>query len=316
MNLPSSIASERGLNTLQFAARALFALLATLYFVAVPALHLPVPKAVPGALLAIYLLVHGVLLARPFTGSQQAANVIDLLALGALLLLDPSEPPPTLALIVVAVLSTGLLGGLTRFLSLLAGAAVVLAVVLPLRQEPGNMPLAASSLFLLAVMFTCALYFGLMLYRNLVLTRRAQDATWQDPDTGLISRTALAHTAGWLLPLHERLSSPLTAILLRPHNSADLVTLANDLGQRLRRSDIAARADDDCLALLLPDTNVGNGERVLNALREIAPPFTAVMSAVPRETSLELVLDHLAATFQRGVQEEARELIHAPPLRP
>jgi len=37
---------------------------------------------------------------------------------------------------------------------------------------------------------------------------------------------------------------------------------------------------------------------------------------VPRETSLELVLDHLAATFQRGTQEDARELSHAPPWRP
>ncbi len=315
MNLPSSLATDRGLNTLQFAARALFAMLATLYFAALPALHLPVPKAVPATMLVIYLLLHTLLMARSFTGAIHAASVLDLLALGVLLLLDPAEPPPTLALIIVAVLSTGLLGGLRRFLYMLAGAVVILAVVLPLRQEPGALPLSPSTLFLLAVMLTCALYFGLLLYRNLVLTRRAEAATWQDPETGLLSRTALAHTAGWLQPLHERLSSPLTAILLRPHDPAQLPALANSFAQRLRRSDIGARADEHCLVLLLPDTDVGHGERVLTALRAIAPPFTAVMAPVPRETSLDLVLDHLTATFQRGAQEEARELIHAPPLR-
>ncbi|MCH8543394.1 MAG: GGDEF domain-containing protein [Alcanivorax sp.] len=320
MKLPDSLATERGSHVLQLAARGLFALLVALYFIALPSLRVPLHIAITGLLIIVYLMVHAGLFFRPFTGSSILANLVDLGALGVLLLLDPGEPPPTLALMIVAVLSTGLLNGLPRFLYSLIGATVVLAVVLPLRLQQSEAPLAASSLFLLAVMMTCALYFGLLLYRNKELTRLTQEATWQDPRTGLISRMALAHTAGWLLPLHERLSSPLTAVLLRPRDPADLETLANALSQRLRRSDIGARADEECLALLLPDTAIANAERVLTSLRDVSPPFTAVMTAVPRETSLELVLDHLAATFHRSDSRRSdtdlRELIHAPPLRP
>ncbi|MBZ2189753.1 GGDEF domain-containing protein [Alcanivorax sp. JB21] len=315
MNLPSSLATDRGTNTLQLTARLLFTLLVIAYFTALPALQLPLHGALMALLIALYLLLQGGLFYRPFAGAPLIGNLIDLIALGVLVMLDPGEPPPTLALMIVAVLSTGLLNGLPRFLSSLGIAAVVLAVVLPLRLQQSDAPLAASSLFLLAVMLTCAVYFGLLLYRNKVLTRLAQESTWQDPQTGLISRTALSHTAGWLLPLHERLSSPLTAIMLRPHDPAQLDALAGGLSQRLRRSDIGARADDHCLALLLPDTNVANAERVITSLREHTPPFTAVMAAVPRETSLDLVIDHLGDTFRRGDTAE-RELIHAPPLRP
>ncbi|WP_111657178.1 GGDEF domain-containing protein [Isoalcanivorax indicus] len=314
MNLPSSLATDRGTNTLQLTARILFALLVAAYFIALPALHLPLHGALMALLVALYLLLQGGLFFRPFSGAPLVSNLVDLAALGVLILLDPGEPPPTLALMIVAVLSTGLLNGLPRFLYSLAIAAAVLLVVLPLRLQQSDTPLAASSLFLLAVMLTCAVYFGLLLYRNKVLTRLAQEATWQDPETGLISRTALSHTAGWLLPLHERLSSPLTAVMLRPHDPSQLDALASGLSQRLRRSDIGARADELCLALLLPDTNVANAERVITTLREHTPPFTAVMTSVPRETSLDLVIDHLGETFQRGDTSD-RELIHAPPLR-
>lgn len=314
MNLPSSLATDRGTNTLQLTARLLFTLLVIAYFTALPTLQMPLHGALLALLILLYLLVQGGLFFRPFAGAALISNLVDLSALGILVMLDPGEPPPTLALMIVAVLSTGLLNGLPRFLYSLGMAALVLMVVLPLRLHQSESPLTASSLFLLAVMLTCAVYFGLLLYLNKVLTRQAQEATWQDPQTGLISRNALSHTAGWLLPLHERLSSPLTAVMLRPHDPAQLEALANSLGQRLRRSDIGARADEQGLALLLPDTNVANAERVITSLREHAPPFTAVMTAVPRETSLDLVIDHLGETFQRGDTAQ-RELIHAPPLR-
>lgn len=315
MNLPSSLASERGVNTLQLSARALFALLVAVYFIALPALRLPLHGALTSALIVGYLLVQALLCFRPFTGSTLIASLFDVVALGLLLLLDPGEPPPTLALLIVAVLSTGLVNGLPRFLSSLGMAVVVLVIVLPLRWQQPDAPPAVSTLFLLAVLTAGALYFALLLYRNKVLIRMAQEATWQDPQTGLISRAALIHTAGWLLPLHERLSSPLTAVMLRPQDEAGLPSLANGLNQRLRRSDIGARAREDALVILLPDTDIANAERVITSLREQTPAFTAVMTPVPRETSLELVLDHLGATFQRS-DAPLRELIHAPPLRP
>ncbi len=258
------ITSERGLQLLQFATRSLLALLAASYFSHVPDLYLPLPFWTLWALLAAYASTHLLLLLRRDPrGEGLAGPIIDLLALGVLLMLDPGDPPPTLALIIVAILSIGLLRGLKPFLLTLLLATLLFAAVFSIRHLFGNEPLSSASLFLMATLAISVIYFVLLMYRNKLLARQAQEATWQDPETGLISRMALAHTAGWLFPLHERLASTLSVALIRADSADDFDELARSIKERLRRSDIAARHDEVSVLILLPCTDQNKADRVL-----------------------------------------------------
>lgn len=311
---PLSITSERSLKIVQTITRLAFAVLATFYFAAQPALFLPAPAATLWLLLAAYVIGHGLLLVRPRFG-KPLAPAIDLLALTALLVLDPGDPPPTLALLIVAVLSAGLLHSLQRYLITLVGAVLALTVAFFLRHQQHPETLISSSWFLLASLAVCVGYFTLMLYRTQNLARRAEAATWQDPETGLISRAALSHTAGWLLPLHDRLSSPLTVSLLEVDDSAQLAQLSRTIIGRLRRSDVAARFDGTIIAVMFPCTGSEAAEKVLGDLHEQVPGLRgAVVSVSNPDTALEQVLGHLHQSLSRARADERHWLSHATSL--
>ncbi|HBU66117.1 MAG TPA: GGDEF domain-containing protein, partial [Alcanivorax sp.] len=140
----------------------------------------------------------------------------------------------------------------------------------------------------------------------------AVETAWRDPQTGFISRTALTSTAGWLIPLHDRLSSPLTLVLV---HHPDINALAETVSQRLRRSDVIARYDEDHLALLLPSTATGAAERVLADLRERQPGLrAAVMTLNSANAALEQVLYHLQTAMPRTRDDQDHWLAHASPL--
>jgi GGDEF domain-containing protein len=165
------------------------------------------------------------------------------------------------------------------------------------------------------IMLACALYAGILLYRNQAHERLAHEATWRDPQTGLISHQALISTAGWLLPLHDRLASPLTLVLVHTGAKQSLSDMAESLSQRLRRSDVAARYGEQTLALMLPCTTVTAAENLLTDLRQNDGDFCAVLSAVTSSShSLEAVLQHLQQQLQRANESGGHWLVHAPTL--
>ncbi|WP_232802491.1 nucleotidyl cyclase domain-containing protein [Alloalcanivorax mobilis] len=307
------MSSEQGGIILQYLARALFAVLAVIYFNHSPAFFFTLPAATPWVLAGGYLGLQLLLLLARTPNAALFASALDLVVLGVVMLIDGGEPPPTMALLFLAVLSNGLLYGLKRFLVMLAGAEVILAIVLPIRISQGSgEPGTSASLFLLAALTVCMLYFGLMIWRNQVLARSALEAAWRDPQTGFISHGALTSTAGWLIPLHDRLSSPLTLVLL--HHD-DLAALTETVAQRLRRSDIVARYDEQHLALLLPCTATGAAEKVLHDLRERQPGLrAAVMTLNSANAALEQVLYHLQTVMPRTRDNPSHWLAHAPPL--
>lgn len=316
MKLPDRIASERGLKALQFVGRILFALLVGLYlFRAGPVIvGLDLPNWTIWCVLTVFVLLHAILLFRIRSAANLPSALLDLIGIALVALVDPGTPPPTLVLLLIATLSAGLVHGLRRLLYALLGSIVVVAVVLPARLASGGDTLAAGTIFLVAVLLVCVIYFMLMVYRNRVLARHAREATWRDPDTGLISHTAMINTAGWLLPLHDRLSSRMTLIQVRPEYSNELKRLADRISTRLRRSDIAARYDDQTLTLLLPDTSVSEAEWLLNELRSQQPALTAaVLELSDPEHSLESVLYHIRATLDRARDDGAHWLVHAGP---
>lgn len=315
MKIPDHLASEPGLHGLQFIGRALFALLVGFYLLqAQPAFGGFSPSVwMIWLALAVFVLIHAVLLYRAPAVANIPGALLDLVSIGVVILLDPGTPPPALVLLVVAALSAGMVYGLRRFLYVLTGSVLVVALVIPARlARADDAALAASTLFLLAVILVCVSYFGLMVYRNQVLARRAREETWRDPRTGLISHTAMISTAGWLLPLHDRLSSHLALALLCPARDADLEFLADQLATRLRRSDIAARYDEQSLAVLLPDTPVKDAEHLLREVRTDSPDYqAAVLVLSDPDHSLEAVLQHLRRTLERARGDEDHWLVHA-----
>lgn len=294
---------------MQYLARALFALLAVIYFHNTDQFFFALPQATPWLMFFAYVAIQlGLLVWRP-TNGDVFASALDLITLGIVMLLDTGNPPPTMALLFVAVLSNGLLHGLKRFLIMLAGAEVVLAIVLPIRLSYASTPDSSASLFLMAALSICMLYFGLMIWRNQVLARAALEATWRDPDTDFISREALVSTAGWLVPLHDRISSPLTLVLIQ---HGELPQLADQVAQRIRRSDVAARYDDTQLALLLPCTATAAAEQLLNDLRDRHPGLrAALMTLSDGDIALEQALTHLEQSMARTSESEGHWLAHA-----
>ncbi len=312
MSTTSRITSDQGVVLMQYLARALFALLAVFYFHNTDQFYFALPQATPWLLFFAYVgLQLALLIWRPSNGDV-FSSALDLLTLGIVMLLDAGSPPPTMALLFVAVLSNGLLHGLKRFLIMLAGAEIVLAFVLPIRLSYASTPDSSASLFLMAALSICMLYFGLMIWRNQVLARAALEATWRDPDTDFISREALVSTAGWLVPLHDRISSPLTLVLIQ-HD--ELPQLSDQVAQRIRRSDVAARYDATQLALLLPCTATAAAEQLLNDLRDRHPGMrAALMTLADGDIALEQALAHLEQTMARTTEDDSHWLAHAAPI--
>lgn len=314
MKLTRDLASEPGLNLLQFSGRALFALLVTLYLV--QAGTLPLLVEVHDWMLwtgfGVYLAAHIGLLYRPVAGGGGIAAALDLLATGLVILMDPGDPPPTMVLLLVSLISAGVVYGPRRFGWVLGGAVVLLALAIPARFGPAHPSLSAGTFFLLATLLVCVLYFGLMVHRNQMLARHAREATWRDPDTGLISHAAMVSTAGWMLPLHDRLSATLSLVLLAPDKAGDLKPLADQLATRLRRSDVAARYDQQSLAILLPDTDAAATESLLMELRDSAPACRAAMGTMTDpDHSLEAMLGNLQRALARAGGDSGHWLVHA-----
>jgi hypothetical protein len=316
-SLPDRLASEPGLKRLQLAGRGLFALLVTVYFIQAGTLAFSdwLTSGAMVVLLVLFLAAHAALTLRRIGAAEGLAVALDLVAIGLTILLDPGEPPPSMVLVLIVLLSSGVAYGLARFARVLAAAVLMLALIVPARLEEGQSIPAAGSLFLLATLLVCVVYFGLMVYRNQVLARQARDATWHDPETGLISHAAMISTAGWLIPLHDRLGTTLTVLLITPREPGELPALADQIFNRLRRSDIAGRYDDQCLALLLPDTDTGATEQLLASVHQSFPGCRAAMISLNNpDHSLEAVLDHLARALPRSRDDDGHWLVHASAL--
>lgn len=311
-NLPERIASESGLMLVSTVARLLFALLVFDYF-----LLSAQPESLPvyGHMLFWgYLAGQLILLPKLIPGREWLAMLLDSIAITFAVALDPSLPAPTLILYLISLMSAGLLRGLNRFMLMLCINAGLILLLILTQQTSGTM-LDPASMFLLSLAAVCAVYLAILIYRNSVLTRKAQEKTWSDPETGFISHHALVATAGWLLPLHDRLAANLTVALVRPAQQGQLQSLADLLATRLRKSDVAARYKNEVLALLLPCTTLTAAENLLGDLRISTLPFYASVITLSNDShGLEQTLTQLEQHLARAVGNAEHWLAHAPPL--
>jgi hypothetical protein len=309
-NLQDRIASENGLILVSTIARLLFASLVFSYFVTSAELE---PLSLSGHLLFWgYLAAQIGLLAKVIPAREWLALILDAGAITFAVALDPSSPAPTLALYLISLMSAGLLRGLTSFFLMLCLNAALVATLLLTQQQAGE-PVAYANVFLLALVCVCAVYLGVLIYRNAVLTKKAQEATWSDPETGLISHHALVATAGWLLPLHDRLAANLTVALIQPAQAGQLSALSDLLAARLRKSDVASRYDRNVIALLLPCTTLTAAENLLGDLRNSTLPFYASIITLSNDRhGLEETLVQLEQHLGRAIGNAEHWLAHAP----
>ena len=314
MSIPAKFVSQAGLNLVRAMARLVFAIVVFAYLYSQLNDVSSSMRLMPAILLGGYLLMHALVAWRGGWLSELAGMALDLGTVTLAVLLDPADVPPTLLLFLVVIMGGGLLKGEGRFLAL-TGSSIILVAGLLATGAVGGEAQHIELLFTLTVLASAVLYLGILIYRARLQRRQLREATWRDPETGLVSRDAMIATAGWLLPLHDRIASTVTLVLLQPTHPGALGSLADHLARRLRRSDVAARYDLDLIALALPCTSLTAAENLLSDLREEGHRFTtAVLAVTDGEQSLERRFGHLEHHLARASEDDSQWLVHAPAL--
>lgn len=314
MSIPAKFASRSGLNLVRACARLIFASMVFVYLSGQLSQDDSSIRLIPALLLGGYLLLHVLVAWRGGLLAELAGMVLDLGSVTMAVVLDPAAVPPTLLLFLVIIMGGGLLNGQGRFLILSAVSTLLVTGLV----ASGVMNLEshmAELLFTLAVLASAVVFLGILLWRSRMQQHQAREATWRDPQTGLVSREALIATAGWLLPLHDRMASTATLVLMQPHHPGALESLADQLARRLRRSDVAARYDLEIIALALPCTSLTAAENLLSDLRQEGHRFGSAIVAVNNgEQSMERLFTHLLQHLARAGEEDDQWLVQAPSL--
>ena len=314
MSIPAKFVGPAGLDLVRATARLVFAVVVFAYLSRQLGEASSSLRLMPAILLGGYLVLHALVAWRGGWLAELAGMVLDLGTVTLAVLLDPAAVPPTLLLFLVVIMGGGLLKGEGRFL-LLTSASVILVAGLLATGALGGNEHRTELVFTLTVLASAVLYLGILIYRARLQRRQAREATWRDPETGLVSREALIATAGWLLPLHDRIASTVTLVLLQPRHPGALGSLADHLARRLRRSDVAARFDLDLIALALPCTSLTAAENLLSDLRQEGHRFTtAILAVTDGNQSLERLFAHLEQHLARASEDDSQWLVHAPAL--
>lgn len=267
---------------LEFGGRALFAALTFAYFLGMPPEALVVDLPLLVAALVAYLVAQGSLLAhtliaRPSPWPLLAGVLVDAAAILGVLATDPLPAPPTVLLVLVAVLNIGLRLGPLAFVAAIAGAGALLLGAFQLRGHWQG-PVAGWGLgWLLAYMLACLPYLALVSWRRNAQLEQASRHPDIDPETQLLNRRGFDNAARYLVPLHHRTQLPLVVMLAsldrRDATPLEARTLARAVRQfghairhRARRSDVVARLSADEFLVLLFDTPPAGAETLARAL--------------------------------------------------
>lgn len=314
MSIPAKFVSRSGLNLVRACARLIFASMVFAYLSSQLSQGESSLRLIPTLLLGGYLLLHVLVAWKGGLLAELAGMVLDLGSVTLAVVLDPAAVPPTLLLFLVIIMGGGLLNGEGRFLILSSASALLVAGLLGAGALNLDSHLA-ELVFTLTVLASAVLFLGILLWRSRLQQHQAREATWRDPQTGLVSREALIATAGWLLPLHDRMASTATLVLMQPHHPGALDSLADQLARRLRRSDVAARYDLEIIALALPCTSLTAAENLLGDLRHEGHRFSSAIVAVNNgEQSMERLFAHLLQHLARAGEDDDQWLVQAPAL--
>ena len=209
----------------------------------------------------------------------RAANWIDLLGSGTVVILDPFAMPPTLVLIVIAVIGNGIQHGLKNFIVVSGNALFVSIAAIPthyylLGHWPGY-PFYFFCIFLLV-----CLHYIYFLVRGIErLKTQAEEHARKDELTGLLNRRAFMSAASYMLSLYHRTRLPLVFIFADldgfkavndelGHAMGDQVLqqFARFTRENFRKTDMTARIGGDEFVFLLANSFKEDAEAVMRRL--------------------------------------------------
>ena len=257
---------------------------------------------------------------------QNGITLVDVAGALFVVLNDPGLQPPTLTLVVTALVLAVSQHRQKPFMAVLVATVVATLAVMAIRQSLVDQPydLAFFSLAILIVATAAAtLIASLHLER---MHKRAARVTETDPLTGLGNRWTFYESAKYLLPYHQRNLTPMVVmyadIEVTSHkgkkpaktiNQYLLKQFASIVDQRLRASDIAVHYGGNEFAFLLVDTTTNDAETIAFDLqqsfnnwarqKELGAYAHIGMAVVPnRPIAMDQVLISINAALHRARQ--------------
>lgn len=313
----------------EYAGRLVFAVLAFLYILGPGGIHATMQPVWSVAALAAYLIIQTLWFARRtiLLHRRPAWDLlplaIDLGAVLVVIVLDPHPVPPTVVLMLMVALNAGLRRNWRHFLGAALASGACVALALQLREPPPAIADHHALTWLILFSLACLTYFVLLALRRQNLLAHAARFADIDPETQLLNRRGFDSAARYLVPLHQRTRLPLVFMLASVHTgeadrpalaieTAALQQVADNIRNRARRSDVAARLPGNELALMLFDTPLSGAETLARILGERFQAWAATtnprvritfaMIAMPEEP---VAIDQLLGRA-RGALERAR----------
>jgi diguanylate cyclase (GGDEF)-like protein len=207
------------------------------------------------------------------------ANWIDLITAGTAVVIDPSTIPPTIVLILTAVLGNGIQHGLQNFIIVSKNAIYVCIVSFPLHFLVCQKWPTYSFYFLFLYLISCGHYSSFLFKRIELIKKNAEEQAQRDELTGLMNRRAFIKSAQYLVSLHNRIKLPLVFIF------ADLDgfkkvndSLGHAVGDQVlkffgqisalnfRKTDVAARYGGDEFVFILANSSLQSAQSVFQRL--------------------------------------------------
>ncbi len=315
---------------LEFGGRVVFAALTFKYFLELPTDLWAINLSLVVAGLVGYLLIQSILLGyalfsrvvfgRPAGWAAPVAALVDAGAILGVLVSDPWTAPPTMLLLLIAVLNIGLRQKPLILAGAAIGAGVVVAAALNMRAEHYAQPATYDIVWLLVFSAACVVYCALLAFRQRTLQADSARFADQDMETQLLNRRGFNNAAAYLVPLHQRMQLPLSILVAsldtpsaQPLENSVRAKAVREIGhltrRRARRSDVIARLSDDEIIFMLFDTSLAGGETLAKAMlagfndwaahQHVAARITFGMVDVP-ETAV--AIDQLIARARHSIQ--------------
>jgi diguanylate cyclase (GGDEF)-like protein len=207
------------------------------------------------------------------------ANWVDLITAGTAVIIDPNTIPPTMVLILTAVMGNGIQHGLQNFIIVSKNAIYVCLISLPLHFLVCQQWPPYSFYFLFLYLISCGHYSSFLFKRIELMKKNAEEQAQRDELTGLINRRAFLKSAQYLVSLHNRTKLPLVFIFADldgfkkindslGHAVGDQVLkiFGEISAQNFRETDIVARYGGDEFVFILANSTLQSAKTVFHRL--------------------------------------------------
>jgi diguanylate cyclase (GGDEF)-like protein len=322
---------ELHLPKAQLTLRVTLALLALTYAYFVPAQLTLTPYLVFLIGVIVYIGIQSllgltVILNKATPAVLLAITITDMVCSLAVVLNDPSPAPPSLILVIAALILVTVQHQQRTFIIALVATVLSTIIIVSIRQALVKQPYDLIFFSLLILLISTALALFILSSHLERLRNRAARVTETDSLTGLGNRWTFYEAAKYLLPYHQRNLTPMVVMYAdievtshkgkKPAKTVNqylLKQFASIVDQRLRSSDIAVHYGGNEFAFLLVDTTTKDAETIAFDLqqnfnnwarqKELAAYAHIGMAVIPhRPIAMDQVLISINAALYRARQ--------------